>query len=284
MDDLFTPTEQEERKAVINFAQAEMLIEKKTAANGKPYSKIIFNLAPVLGSKYPNVTTESFFVFTKDNGNPQRSYPWDTEVLPSILALVKNKKLANVPAINETWLSWEWREWLSYSKKDVDYWKERAEKERESGDDIAAKISASRIVINEQGRVCVKKSYPHFLDVFASEDACNKAYVAYYGESTEYNVADDIPGFDDKDDAEKELKKNDEQIASFLPLFVLQFIEGKIDKTELQTTIDNTDMFKVRFESTEHHVIKNAIAKAQEGMTDSDELSKYIAAELDMPF
>ena len=234
MTDLWTPTPERER---VNFSECEVLIEEATSSKGSTYTKITLNLLPIAKGE---LISETYFKFQN------HSKPWDSDVLPAIRELVTVGKLKNAPDINGKHVSWCFRSWRSYRKNDVQYWRDRAETERQNGQEDEAQKSAGKIQIDEKGNEFVEKRYIHILDVFNSQEEAQAANDEFYGTDGQTSgvwdeakkEAEPPTGFDDKSSA-----------MLFLPEFVrmARGENGKIDRDKLAGLIESSDVLKAHF-------------------------------------
>jgi len=258
MTDLWTPTPDRER---INFSECEVLIEQMTSNKGTSYHKITFNLLPIANG---NLITEAYFKFAN------HSKPWDSHVLPAIRDLVSAGKITSAPDINGKYVSWCFRQWQSYRKNDIKYWRERAESEKEFGEHDEATKSLAKIQVDGKGNEFVEKRYMHLLDVFDSQEAAQAANDEFYGVES---GNDSIPGFDDTTSGSVEPPTNfgDKQTAlAFLPNFVkMSMSNGKVNRDKLQNFIDSNEVLKAHF-SMESEEVQNAIQQAE--LLEQDEL------------
>lgn len=244
MSDLWTPTPERER---INFSQLELLVDNLTGSNGNAYSKITFNLFPVTGG---DLVTDMYFKFSG------HTKPWDSDVLPAIRRLVTAGKLKDAPDIDKKYVSWAFRQWRSYRKNDVQYWRDRAETEKQNGQDEEAKKSIGRIQCDERGNEFVEKRYVHIFDVFASEDEALKASDEFYGVENgaavwgESKEPEPPTGFDDRKTA-----------LDFLPNFVKMALgeNHKVDLEKLQSFFDDNEVLNKHF-TLKSPEVKEAIA------------------------
>lgn len=247
MTDLWTPTPDRER---INFSECEILIEEQTSSKGTPYNKITFNLFPLAGG---DLISDTYFKFQN------HSKPWDSDVLPAIRELVTAGKLKNAPDISGKYVSWCFRQWRSYRKNDVQYWRDRAETERQNGQEDEAQKSAGKIQIDERGNEFVEKRYIHILDVFNSQEAAQAASDEIYGVES----ANTIPGFESDESAPPENYGDKESALLFLPEFVKMAMNGnKVDRDKLAGLIESSDVLKAHF-TLQSPEVEDAIADAE---------------------
>lgn len=259
MSDIWTPTPDRER---INFSECEVLIEEQTSSKGTMYHKITFNLFPLAGG---DLVTDTYFKFQN------HSKPWDSDVLPAIRELVTAGKIKNAPDISGKYLAWAFRQWRSYRKNDVQYWRDRAETERQNGQEEEAQKSAGKIQIDERGKEFVEKRYIHILNVFATQEEAQKASDDYYGiegqTSGVWEEAKTEPepptGFGDKTTA-----------LAFLPNFVKMSMGGdnKVDRDKLAEFIEANEVLKAHFTMQSKEVLK-AIKEAEgESFPEEDDI------------
>lgn len=234
MTDLWTPTPERER---VNFSECEVLIEEMAGKNGQPYTKIVLNLFPLAGG---DLISDQYFKFQN------HSKPWDSDVLPAIRELVTAGKLKNAPDINGKYVSWCFRQWRSYRKNDVQYWRDRATTERQNGQEDEAQKSAGKIQIDERGNEFVEKRYIHILDVFNSQEEAQAANDEFYGvEGSASGVWDG-----DKKEAEPPTGFDDKSSAMlFLPEFVKMAMgeNHRVDRDKLAELINASDVLKAHF-------------------------------------
>lgn len=243
MTDLWTPTPERER---VNFSECEILVEEQTSSKGTTYNKITLNLFPLAGG---DLISDSYFKFQN------HSKPWDSDVLPAIRELVTAGKLANAPDISGKYVSWCFRQWRSYRKNDVQYWKDRAETERLNGQEDEAQKSAGKIQIDERGNEFVEKRYIHILDVFNSQEEAEAASNEHYG------VEDSTSGVWDGDKKESEPPTGFDDKSSamlFLPEFVKMALgqNHKVDRDKLAELIASSDVLKAHFTLQSEEVVK----------------------------
>lgn len=238
----------EEEKPRINFSQMELLTEELTGKNGK-YTKIMFILSPLDGG---DLITENYFKFQG------HSKPWDSDVLPAIRDLVISGKLPDASKIDDKWVSWEYRSWRSYRKNDIQYWRDRAETEKQNGQIEESQKSYSRIQNDEKGNEFVEKRYIHIVDIFASEDDVRKEHDNYYGISSTPEV------FGEPETKQPENFLDKEKVLAFLPSFVKMAMDtnGNVDREKLITLInDNVDL-KAHF-TIDSDEVESEIAKVE---------------------
>lgn len=268
--DIWTPTPQRDR---LGFGQCEILVESQASEKGG-YTKITLNIFPVSGSANTNMQTGTYFKFAN------HTKPWDSHVLPVIRDLMKAGKIKNAPDIDGRWISWKWGQWRTYRANDIQYWRDRAENEKAMGQDEDAVKSLAKIQTDEKGKEYVEKGYIHILDVFASEDECQKAHDDYYG--IEANGV--VPGFEDEPQA-PETHADDSTIAAFLANFIVMAMQnGKVNETTFKGFFDANELFVKQFATVENSVVRRAIEKANGGTIDPNELGKFIVEEMKLPF
>lgn len=251
-DNIWTPTPERER---INFSECEVLIEEQTSSKGNQYHKITFNLFPLAGG---DLITDTYFKFQN------HSKPWDSDVLPAIRELVTAGKIKNAPDINGKYLAWTFRSWRSYRKNDVQYWRDRAETERQNGQEDEAQKSAGRIQIDERGNEFVEKRYIHILDVFNTQEEAQKASDDHYG------VEGQASGVWDEAKEEKGDPPNGP--GSVDKATALQFVTGmikgamgdnhKVDRDKVETFINDNSAIKAHF-TIDSEEVQDVIADAE---------------------
>jgi len=249
MTDLWTPTPDRER---VNFSECEVLIEEVTSDKGTKYHKITFNLFQISGG---NLITETYFKFR------DHSKPWDSHVLPAIRDLIMAGKINTSTVDNKPdikYVSWSFKQWRSYRKNDIQYWRERAENEKQAGQEDEAAKSLAKIQVDEKGNEFVEKRYIHILDAFDTQEAAQAANDEFYStEASGGNVWGTIEpepptGFGDKTTA-----------MAFLPNFVKMSMENnKVNRDKLQEFIKSNDVLKAHF-SMESEEVKTAIKDAE---------------------
>lgn len=264
------------KQSTVNFGECELLTESR--GTDRPWVMVKINIQPVIGSKFMNTTNVQYPKWgNNDDGSASYSFPWDSHVIPTIRDLVGEKKIQNAPDLNGKFVSWEWQEWLSTSKKDLEYWENRAIGEENQGKTDEAKVSRAQITVNEKGKKCAKKKYVHFLDIFADETACIAAYEERYGKP---ETIDDVPGFED----EKPDTSNHQTVAVFLAEYLHMSLEnGKVNTGTFEGHFNGAEIFKDSLGSVESLIVQDAIKKANEGMKKED-LVAFIVEQMALPF